>query len=169
MGLNLSFIKPKRIEDIRKESSNVEQKIKTSNISFKKIKKSNEIRRESSRDSYKDRICDDLSEVILQYLSIEDKFRFECVSKQFQRTVFQKEYDLNLNRLSILQKMSNSKAIKKLVKKLPNLLSLTSNYTPLNDSDIDIITKYWNKLTKINVDLSEISITLAQNWSQFVF
>ena len=32
-----------------------------------------------------------LSEVILQYLPLKDKLRLECLSKQFQRTVFQKQ------------------------------------------------------------------------------
>ena len=49
------------------------------------------------RDSFSHRVCDDLSEVILQFLPIENKFRFECVSKQFQRTVFQKQYELNVD------------------------------------------------------------------------
>ena len=40
------------------------------------------------RDSFEDRVCDDLCEVILQYLSLEDRLRLECVSKQFQRTAF---------------------------------------------------------------------------------
>jgi hypothetical protein len=34
------------------------------------------------RDSFSGRICDDLCEVLLSYLSFEDKIRFECVSKQ---------------------------------------------------------------------------------------
>ena len=45
----------------------------------------------TKRQSFDERICDDLSEVILQYLSIEDKLKFESVSKQFQRTVFVKQ------------------------------------------------------------------------------
>lgn len=49
---------------------------------------------EDIRQSYSERICDDLSELILQYLSFKDKFRYECVSKQFQRTVFTKPYEL---------------------------------------------------------------------------
>ena len=49
------------------------------------------------RDSFVDRFCDDLCENILQYLSLEDKLRLECVSKQFQRTVFQRQYELYLN------------------------------------------------------------------------
>ena len=37
------------------------------------------------RDSFSDRVCDDLCEVILQYLSLEDRLRLECVSKQFPK------------------------------------------------------------------------------------
>ena len=47
--------------------------------------------------SFSDRFCDDLCEDILQYLSLEDKLRIECVSKQFQRTVFQRQYELYIN------------------------------------------------------------------------
>ena len=46
------------------------------------------------RDSFDDRFCDDFCEDILQYLSLEDKFRLELVSKQFQRIVFQRQYEL---------------------------------------------------------------------------
>ena len=47
-------------------------------------------------DSFDDRICDDLSEVILQYLPLKDKIRLECVSKQFHRSVFQKQNEIIL-------------------------------------------------------------------------
>ena len=46
------------------------------------------------RDSFSYRICDDLSEVILSFLTFEDKIHYECVSKQFKRTIFQKQYKL---------------------------------------------------------------------------
>jgi hypothetical protein len=46
------------------------------------------------RQSFDVRVCDDLSEELLQYLTIEDKLRLECVSKQFQRTVFTKHNNL---------------------------------------------------------------------------
>ena len=49
------------------------------------------------RDSFEDRFCDDLCEDILQYLSLEDKLKLQCVSKQFQKTVFQRQYALYLN------------------------------------------------------------------------
>ena len=49
------------------------------------------------RDSFDERVCYDLSEVLLQFLPIEDKFKFESVSKQFQRTVFERHSELDLS------------------------------------------------------------------------
>jgi hypothetical protein len=49
------------------------------------------------RDSFSDRICDDLCEVLIKYLSFEDKIRFECVSKQFQRCAYSRQYKLQIN------------------------------------------------------------------------
>ncbi len=40
------------------------------------------------------RFGDDLCELLLSYLSISDKIRFECVSKQWQRLVFNKQQKL---------------------------------------------------------------------------
>ena len=60
----------------------------------------NEYKNESKkqkRKSFSERICDDLCEEILQYLSLEDKLRLQCVSKQFQRTVFRRQYELYIN------------------------------------------------------------------------
>ena len=126
------------------------------------------------RMSFDERVCDDLSEVLLQFLPIEDKFRFECVSKQFQRTVFQKQYDLDMYRIMkgkgdlhlylahfMNQNMKSSQLLEKFVKILPNIESL--NCWPISeasdDSDIDIIVKYCHKLTKIhlNCDFNLIS------------
>ena len=58
-------------------------------------------------DSFDDRFCDDLSQVLLQYLSLEDRLRLECVSKQFQRTVYQNVYHLLLDDkyVSVTQKL----------------------------------------------------------------
>ena len=49
-----------------------------------------------NKKSFSDRICDDLCEEILQYLSLEDKLKLEGVSKQFQRTVLKKHYELTI-------------------------------------------------------------------------
>ena len=42
-------------------------------------------------DTFEDRIDDDLFELIISYLPIKDKLRFESVSKRFQRLVFNKQ------------------------------------------------------------------------------
>ena len=44
-----------------------------------------------------DRLGDDLTELILQYLTFEDKVRLECVSKQWRRLVFNKQFVIELN------------------------------------------------------------------------
>ena len=110
------------------------------------------------RDSFENRFCDDLSQVLLQFLPIKDKFKLECVSKQFQRTVFQRQYDLDLG---YFFGHNITEILEKLVKKLPNIKSFKyyNSCEDINDSDIDIIVKYCHKLTKIylNCDLSQIS------------
>jgi hypothetical protein len=59
------------------------------------------------RVSFSPRICDDLCEVLLSYLSFEDKIKFECVSHQFQRCIFNKENTLTTNRLDDKQNRLN--------------------------------------------------------------
>ncbi|CAG2111443.1 unnamed protein product, partial [Medioppia subpectinata] len=44
-----------------------------------------------------DRFGDDLCGHILSYLSLEDRFDCECVSKQFQRTIFESVVDITLH------------------------------------------------------------------------
>ena len=51
--------------------------------------------------TYDKRINDDLSIVILKYLPLADKYRLECVSKKFQRTIYIGHTHLNLNRILI--------------------------------------------------------------------
>ena len=50
-----------------------------------------------TRNSFEDRIYDDLCEDILQFLPLEDKLRLECVSKLFKRTIFTKMKELTLD------------------------------------------------------------------------
>ena len=48
------------------------------------------------KDSF-DRFGDDLTELILSFLWFEDKIRLECVSKQWKRCVFQRQFVIELN------------------------------------------------------------------------
>ena len=43
-----------------------------------------------------DRFGDDLTEEVLQYLTFEDKIRLECVSKQWQRLIYNKQFVIEL-------------------------------------------------------------------------
>ncbi|CAG2102113.1 unnamed protein product [Medioppia subpectinata] len=58
-----------------------------------------------------DRFGDDLCQLLLSYLSLEDRFRLECVSKQFQRTVFKSVVDMNINDRFIHKLLINEKTI----------------------------------------------------------
>ncbi|CAG2101957.1 unnamed protein product [Medioppia subpectinata] len=44
-----------------------------------------------------DRYGDDLCQLLLSYLTFEDRFRCECVSKQFKRTVFASVIDIQIS------------------------------------------------------------------------
>ena len=83
-----------------------------------------------------DRFGDDLTEKILQYLTFEDKIRLECVSKQWQRCVYQRQYVIeidvfrsgnNQNSLNELfrriddERQSDEQKLVSVVKKCPNI------------------------------------------------
>ena len=55
-----------------------------------------------------DRFGDDLTELIVSYLWFEDKVRLECVSKQWRRLVFNKQFAIELNSNQFLRKNKNS-------------------------------------------------------------
>ena len=90
------------------------------------------------RDSFDDRFCDDLSEVMLQFLSLEDKLKLEGVSKQFQRTVLKKHYELTIETKYITKRKLEKqykyllnenlfidlKSLEVLLKKCPNITSI---------------------------------------------
>ena len=123
------------------------------------------ITEDMKRKSFDYRVCDDLSEVLLKYLPIEDKLGFECVSKQFQRTIYQKHEELCIM-LTLFTKMRSTEdfvtGFETLLKKLPNIKSIRYedfgyDLQEYIDLQIDSIVKYCNKLSKINCDLSQIS------------
>ena len=78
-------------------SSSETKNVSQNNHLLKKRKRVDSKEDNYRRDSFEDRFCDDLSEVLLQFLPKKDKFRLECVSKQFQRNVFQSLNELILD------------------------------------------------------------------------
>ncbi|CAG2161738.1 unnamed protein product [Oppiella nova] len=96
------------------------------------------------KDSF-DRYGDDLCEEILSYLSLEDCFRFECLSKQWQRLVFKSQVCLNVDevvrkliiRIDIKSRSEwfakiNWEALESMGKKLPNITSIDININLLS-------------------------------------
>ncbi|CAG2106654.1 unnamed protein product, partial [Medioppia subpectinata] len=81
----------------------------------------------SSRQVYAkdsmDRFGDDLSEVLLSYLSLKDRFITECVSKQWQRVVFTSVTDITED--IVFQNMSD-KSFELMVKKCQNVRRVES-------------------------------------------
>ena len=123
------------------------------------------------RDSFSHRICDDLAEVILQFLPFEDKFRLECVSKLFQRTIFERQYEWVIDPILAFRSKAiychkyNERSLSifiNILKKLPKIRCLrqkTFHEILLNDRDLHLITKYCRHLTAIHCDFRQISNT----------
>src|ERR1700761_5632135 len=83
------------------------------------------------------RFGDDLCEVLLSYLSFEDRFRCECLSKQCQRLVFTTlttiKFDTKINYKKF------DKSFDLIVKKCTNItkIELTDNKVVLKNSMFD--------------------------------
>ena len=121
--------------------------------------------------SFDDRICDDLSEVLLQFLPLEGKQRLECVSKQFQRTVFQKQFKITLySSFQSNHEMSEDmkeklfdktymKSIESILKKYPNIQSMVLYLKNkiIFQSIVPLITKYCDHLNEFRVYLKDRS------------
>ena len=91
---------------------------------------------QNRRDSYDDRICNDLSEVLLNYLSVEDKLRLQCVSKRFQRTILVK----NKLRHIVFDVSSVTEFVKveRMVKRLGNIqIEISGDYDDVAESSVD--------------------------------
>ena len=72
-----------------------------------------------------DRFSDDLTELILSYLTLEDKIRLECVTKRWRRLVFNKQYCLEIREtndlLAKLMQTTNKRNLVSVLNKCPNI------------------------------------------------
>ena len=111
-----------------------------------------------NRTSFEKRICDDLCEELLKYLSFEDRFRLESVCKKFQRTIFTKQFELTID-YSLKNKLKvpsagrsvfalNLAAIETIVKKCRNLRSINLNNLYYSSNRIGFRSNY-NKMVAI--------------------
>ena len=117
------------------------------------------------RDSM-ERFGDDLTEEVLSHLWFSDKVMFECLSKQWQRLVFNKQFELDLNLYTdfkerkntlhrLLRKEDNRRDLKVDIKLLESLLKKCPNvrrvYLNVNEKgkELELITKYCRRVTKL--------------------
>ena len=117
------------------------------------------------RQSFSERICDDLCPHILQYLSLENKLRLECVSQQFQRSIITSQRVISLD-----FKRNNKNwliILERLLKKFPNIREVRNPDIYDNKSDynkaIELIIKYCNKLTHFDFCFEFLSEENRQN------
>ena len=126
-----------------------------------------------NKDSFDERICDDLSEVILQFLPLEDTLKLECVSKQFQRTIFVKVNEIELCGDLYWHKSNQTiiKLMETLIKKCENINRIEmyngQGYTKLEyNKTIELIIENCNYLTLIGIDFKLISNTILKKFLQ---
>ena len=123
------------------------------------------------RDSM-ERFGDDLTEEVIQYLWLEEKVKFEYVSKQWQRLVFNKQIELHLNSYRDSHRMNSlyylfvckkyvhkfdRRILKSVLMKCPNIsrVYLKSNdmFIKYYDISLKLVTKYCRRVTKLMVSL----------------
>ena len=143
---------------------------------FRKIKKF-VLRKRSDSNGYRkdsmDRLGDDLTEVILQYLTFADKIRLECVSKQWKRCMSEtykkqsvieihfsgRERHNSLNKLMSWVKVDdnyndskelNEQNLESVLKKCPNIEKLVLRIR-VNSSVLSLIGRYCHRIKSLSL------------------
>ena len=91
-----------------------------------------------------ERFGDDLTEEILQYLTFVDKIRLECVSKQWRRLVFNKQFVIELNK----NLGDNRNETQNSLIKLHNFVNNTSS---INRPSLELLLKKCPNITKVKL------------------
>jgi hypothetical protein len=92
-----------------------------------------------------DRFGDDLTELIVSYLSFEDQIRLECLSKYWKNSVFNQIFELKVNNNSRLASkfVLNMTAFQSVLKKCPNLKIISFDRNVVSDGrELSLIGQY---------------------------
>jgi len=137
-----------------------------------------------AKDSF-DRFNEYLLEVILSYLPIKQKFKYQCLSKQWQRLVFNKEklillYEMdyyfanNLCKDLILNQRLVLNRFETILKKCQNITTIKMYFDVHNEctdnmNDVfELIIKYCNRLKQMNYGFKGVSEkTLKEFFAKF--
>ena len=109
-----------------------------------------------------DRLGDDLTQEVIQYLTFEDKIRLECVSKHWQRCVYRKQFIIEIgdtkshNSLNKLldedKELLDEELLESVLKKCPNIeefILYSDVYTPVNSSVLSLIGRYCHRIKSL--------------------
>ena len=102
-----------------------------------------------------DRFGDDLTELILQYLTFEDKIILECVSKKWRRLVYNKQFVIDLkigskDMSSINQMYLNVQQLESLLNKCPNIRRVDISSSIKNTSEVlSLIGRYCHRIKSV--------------------
>ena len=128
----------------------------------------------SNRDSFDVRIDDDLFEFIVSYLPIEDKLRYESVSKRFQRFVFNKQNALRLsssedffNNFMTKNNKINVFNLERLLKKFQFINAIEIDSICLNKTQVvKSITQNCNHLISVGFSLYDVQLNTLKKFFQ---
>ena len=108
-----------------------------------------------------DRFGDDLTELIVSYLWFEDKVRLECVSKQWRRLVFNKQFELEIFQNNVGTNYSlrlhrkvdrrltiNRTAFESVLKKCPNIERVYIDFK-VESEVLSLIGRYCHRITSL--------------------
>ena len=110
-----------------------------------------------------DRLGDDLCQVLLSYLPFEDRFRCECVSKQWQRVVYKTQTEYTGKHIL------NVKSFEWILKKCQNISRIGRFLVSFSDNSMfELITKHCNHLQHICIPFDALSVdTIAKFFAKF--
>ena len=136
-----------------------------------------------SRDSF-ERFGDDLCEELLSYLTIEDKIRFECVSKQWRSLVLNRQsilfFDYNTEggmdfcyRLGGMDNFTKNKLknnlqnkLKNLLKKFPYIRQIDFGNTSIDYTIVDIVVECCPRLESIVFNIKDVDQSAITRFGQ---
>ena len=112
------------------------------------IYSSSQIKKDYPKNSF-DRFGDDLTELILTYLTFEDKVRLECVSKQWRRLVYNKQFVIEISDKTYYSENDKNNSLEKLYRRF-------GNRRQLDEQSVESVLKKCPNIKKVII-LGEVS------------
>ncbi|CAG2102292.1 unnamed protein product [Medioppia subpectinata] len=155
------------------EVKHLKTELKTTDDSNEDIRRQPQIYAKNSMD----RFGDDLYEVLLSYLPLEDRFQCECVSKQFQRTVFVSVVDITLSDRFIQRLLNEKRSVVQMLAtfaiKCPNIQTIdcrgiTKDYEKRVPEVLGILRDYCRRLRDISCNFGANSRQMMATFGPLV-